>query len=557
MEAVVLGGTGTYYYNWYSDGGLTTPIGQFTAIATNLAAGSYWVGVTDVNACPIEGTVTLSEPPALAATETARTDVGCFGEATGSVTVEATAGTGTAPYQYSISGGATWQGTGTFSALPAGFYIVLVEDINGCTFPVNVNILQPTQLTASLVSTTNVSCNGNANGIIVVEATAGSGTAPYQYSIDGGTSWQPTGTFNGLGPASYTITVEDGNGCQIEIPASITEPPVLELNPTADILLDCFGDMDGTGVFYAVGGTMPYTFSEVSNTAGATLAPSGFNSQSIYAAGAGIVTIRVTDGNSCQTDATITFTQPAALTPGEIGIDQIVCFGDVPDPITEVVAATGGPVGGYIYQWQMANNIAGPFNNILGETAEDYVPTAGITSTTYYRREVQAGICTPEYSDTVEVFVNPLPSGLLTGGESICPGGSSILNVEMTTGSGPFVIEVDNIVGAISGYDSGDDIIVSPVATTTYRLMRITDSNGCEVVAPSAYLNGTATVTLMEPPAISIEPENDTICEFGTASFTVTATGDGLTYQWYESRDGTNFLLCRIRVPILVRFHLP
>ena len=44
------------------------------------------------------------------------------------------------------------------------------------------------------------------------------------------------------------------------------------------------------------------------------------------------------------------------------------------------------------------------------------------------------------------------------------------------------------------------------------------------------------------PPEIQVEPENDTICEFGTANFSVNATGGGLTYQWFESTDGgSNF----------------
>ncbi len=57
-----------------------------------------------------------------------------------------------------------------------------------------------------------------------VEANTGSGTAPYQYSIDGGTNWQPTGIFAGLAAGGYTVTVEDALGCSINIPVTITEP---------------------------------------------------------------------------------------------------------------------------------------------------------------------------------------------------------------------------------------------------------------------------------------------------------------------------------------------
>ncbi len=259
-QAVVGGGTGTYFYNWYSDAALTTPIGQFVATAINLAAGTYWVRVTDINGCTIVDNITLTQPVALVATETAKTNVSCFGGSTGSVTVVVTAGTGIAPYTYSINGGSSWQGSGTFINLPAGNYIVLSRDVNLCTFPVNVTITQPTPLVAGITSTTNVSCNGLSDGAVTVTATAGSGTTPYEYSINGGTDWFATGTFTGLAMGSYSVIVRDANGCTVNIPVSITEPFVLELNPTSDVILDCAGDTDGTGTFYAQGGTMPYTF---------------------------------------------------------------------------------------------------------------------------------------------------------------------------------------------------------------------------------------------------------------------------------------------------------
>ena len=116
---------------------------------------------------------------------TAQTDLGCNGNTTGSVTVGADAGTGTAPYLYSIDGGAT-QVSGTFSGLAEGSYTVTIVDDNGCTEDVPVTITEPTDLTGAITAQTNVDCNGNSTGEVTVEADAGSGTAPYLYSIDGG-----------------------------------------------------------------------------------------------------------------------------------------------------------------------------------------------------------------------------------------------------------------------------------------------------------------------------------------------------------------------------------
>jgi hypothetical protein len=236
-EAVAGGGTGVYFYSWYSDAAMTVPIGQLTAEAINLSAGDYYERVMDINGCMITSDVTLSEPVALDASILSQTDVLCYNNATGEIIVEAVACTGTPPYQYSISGGASWDASGTYSSLAAASYTVLVRDANDCIKQIPVIITQPSQLTASITSVTNVSCNGGNNGIVTVEATAGSGTSPYTYRIDGGTNWQIDGTFPGLSAGSYNVTVRDNNNCMVIIPVMITEPPLLQMTASPDIYL--------------------------------------------------------------------------------------------------------------------------------------------------------------------------------------------------------------------------------------------------------------------------------------------------------------------------------
>src|SRR5512133_250838 len=303
------------------------------------------------------------------------------------------------------------------------------------------------------------------------------------------------------------------------------------MTSTGNILLRCFGDTDGSGTFFGSGGTMPYNFTVISNTTGATIAALGFNSQSFFNAGVGSITINITDFRGCFAQATINITQPALLTPGTIGSNQVLCAGDNPAQLTETVPAAGGP-GAYNYQWQFGSTVAGPFINVAGATGSLYTPPAGANNTMYYRRMVTSGFCAPVYSNVVEILVNPRPVAILTGGETICPAQSSILKVNMMVGTGPYELDIDNY-GTITGYVSGADITVSPAATTVYRLLRVRDANGCEVLSPSANLLGTATVTVRSLPAITTSPVNRTICEFGLVNFNVAATGSDLTYQWY------------------------
>ena len=534
VEAVVTGGTGSYSYNWYSDPAMTISIGQLTSVALNLSAGTYYVRVRDLNNCTITGSITLNQPVALDASITTQANVTCYGGNTGSVTVVANPATGTAPYEYSINGGGSWFGSGTFSNLNASIYNVIAKDANGCQKQVPVTISQPSQLNGT-VSKTDVSCFGYNDGTITITSPSG-GSGNYQYSVDGGAHYVAGGNFANLLPGTYDVRISDLNdpSCTAILNPNliITEPVMLGLTSTGDINLGCFGNGDGAGTFFASGGTLPYNFHVIlPNTTGATLAAPGFNSQSFYNAGAGSIIIAVTDFHGCFAQATINVTQPAQLTPGTIAANQIVCAGTNPAQINETVPASGGP-GAYNYQWQYGTTAAGPFFNIAGANGTLYTPPAGANTTLYYRRMITSGLCTPVYSNVIQVLVNPKPVAVLTGGETICPSQNSILKVNMMVGTGPFELDVANF-GTITGYVSGSDIIVSPGITTVYTLTRVRDANGCEVIAPSANLIGSATVTVRDLPAITTSPVSKTICEFGMVAFNTIATGTDLTYQWY------------------------
>ena len=70
----------------------------------------------------------------------------------------------------------------------------------GCVIVLNnaLVITQPAILKAT-VTPTMVTCNGANDGIIAITAPSG-GFGTYEYSINGGSTWQASGTFNGLTP---------------------------------------------------------------------------------------------------------------------------------------------------------------------------------------------------------------------------------------------------------------------------------------------------------------------------------------------------------------------
>jgi PKD repeat protein len=536
------GGSGAYQFT--IDGGTTW---QWSSFFMGLAPGIYDVRMRDAvnTGCEVilEPAMEITEPGALSAAITG-TDVTCFGGADGTITLSAPAG-GSGAWEYSINGGGTWQASGSFTSLAPGTYYILIRDAASISCMVTLDnsfmIDQPGLLGAT-VTKTDITCNGSDDGTITVSSPHG-GSGSYEYSVDGGVTWQGSGTFTGIAPGIYDVRLRDASasGCSVILYPNlvVTEPPLLEMTTSGDIMLDCFGDTDGLGTFYAAGGKPSYSFVADENSAGATFSTAGFNSQSFHSAGAGTITVTVTDANGCSAQAVITITEPALLSPGDIGADQEICQGEAPATITETAPATGG-TGTYYYQWQYAADIAGPFNNIAGATGTEYTPPAATTQTVYYRRMAGSGLCDASYSNVVEVLVNPAPVAVLSGGGTICPAETADLFVDIPVGAGPFEIDIENH-GVESGYTGGAAIAVSPAVTTTYRILRVTDANGCEVLSPSGNLSGTATVTVNGIPSISSSPADAEVCEYGMVRFEVEADGSALTYQWYVDQ-GSGFV---------------
>lgn len=147
----------------------------------------------------------------------------------GTITVTATGGT--PPYQYSINGGTTFQTSNTFTGLAGGNYTVIVKDANNC-------LSAPQTATLTLVNTMTISVaktdgNCNAGGTITVTA-AGGGNPPYQYSINGGTTYQSSNVFSGLAAGTYNVVAQNiGSGCTASQTVSITFTNNLFVDPIA------------------------------------------------------------------------------------------------------------------------------------------------------------------------------------------------------------------------------------------------------------------------------------------------------------------------------------
>jgi hypothetical protein len=313
-----IGGTAPYTYSWATLSGTRDTV-------TNICAGTYTLFVTDNFGCSSSATFTIGQPVVLTNTLHSQTNLKCNGVCNGKAVFNAAGGTG--PYLYS------WlpAGSSTDSAtnLCSGTYTVVVTDQNGCKDTNMVILTQPSALVSSIVSYSNLKCNGQCRGKAKVGVTGG--TMPYHYS------WTPVGgtkdSARTLCAGTSTVTITDTAGCVSKDTVTLTEPAALVLTPTQHNVT-CNGGADGFAVATVSGGTGAYTYSWL---------PSPFP----IGLAAGPEFCLVTDSNGCRINHLFPITQPPAIVP-TVSAKPASC-GTCNDG-RDSVAVTGGK-GAYTYSW--------------------------------------------------------------------------------------------------------------------------------------------------------------------------------------------------------------
>ncbi|WP_080237662.1 putative Ig domain-containing protein [Spirosoma rigui] len=165
-------------------------------------------------------TLTLTDQNELVATFTSQTNVSCFDQANGSLTVSATGEAG--PYTYRWSAGSST--SATLSGLTAGPYSVTVTAAKGFTAVATTTLTQPAAvlapvLEASAFTTTNqpitVTANGCPGGAL-------------NWALSGGTGQATSTTFSLTQPGNYTLTASCTlNGCT----GPYSAPVALQIRP--------------------------------------------------------------------------------------------------------------------------------------------------------------------------------------------------------------------------------------------------------------------------------------------------------------------------------------
>jgi gliding motility-associated-like protein len=240
---------------------------------------------------------------------------------------------------------------------------------------------------------TDVACNGGNTGSIVLVASGGSG-GPYQYSINGGTTFQPSGTFNNLIAGTYNVRIKDAGACVKDTVINITQPTAIAASATSTNAT-CSATPNGTITVTASGGTAPLTYSINGTT---------FQASNIFTVFDGTYTISVKDNNGCIkiiNPVTTPLTNNLNL---QTRSDTTICLG-ISIPLTTISNAAS-------YVWTPAAGLSS--STVASPVASPLVPTTYTVTGTLGQCTKQA---TVRINVVQQVSVNAGPDVSIVSGD--------------------------------------------------------------------------------------------------------------------------------------------
>ncbi|KQB36907.1 putative hemagglutinin/hemolysin-like protein [Flavobacterium daejeonense] len=429
----VTGINGTAPYTYSYNGGLS-----YTSSNTyqSYTGTTFNVWVKDANGCiftlPNGVDIPALDPPT--DLDFNGTPVYCIPVASQTSTVMLTTTKGVAPLSYAIvfpasaTSNVTGASSGIFTNLTPDTYLFEVKDANGCTYQEAYTVDPVTNITVSGQLISDVTCNGNSNGVIQFTVANFSGT--YSYSINGtptatGQS-NATITLPGLATRTYTIVVTDETtGCEATTSVTVSEPTLLDLTETTNIHANCnFGAQVSVT---ASGGIAPYSYAFVPN--GTTAVATDYTNSPSAVLDPAISTtwdVWVKDANGC------VIANPLAITIATDPLPTVAV-----NPYSECPSATGE----YTFTINVTSGIA-PYEYSIGSGFQSS-PTFTVTASGSYDVTVRdANGCTTTVTGLVNILsalqleadITALPS---------CTDGDGTLTLTASGGSGSYEYSLD------------------------------------------------------------------------------------------------------------------
>lgn len=457
------GGTGPYTYS--TDSSFASVLGTFSSSTTfSVPSGTYQYYVRDVNDCManVSNEITIDPLPTLIINlESTNPSINCNGDNNGTIIATAEGGLGNYVYTLEDSLGnvipATQNSSGIFTELVAGTYIVNVVSGDCETASAPITITQPTAPLEVEFTVNNITCSGNDDGVLTINATGGTGTIQYAISPQLNQFFE-TNVFENLAAGTYDVIVQDTLGCYVTFNFTITNPEqvLLSIVPNSMFEETCEGELNGEFSIDISGGSLPYSVSLDTYDGPYT---TGAMNQTIFdfnglAGGDHIVFVR--DAQGCETEWNISFPNSVVINP-EVEIEYLCENNTLTNSVTVIVNADETDISQLDYSLNGGPfQISNVFTNVV-PGMDHYIDV----------RHTNGCIVTTDFFD-IEAY-EPL-SLILTEGDE--PGE---IIAEATGGTGVYTFY-------FNGQDYGDTNTYIVTTEDTYTI-RVEDSAGCEAVA--------------------------------------------------------------------------
>ncbi|SFR31376.1 gliding motility-associated C-terminal domain-containing protein [Robiginitalea myxolifaciens] len=441
--------------------------------------GDYTVDVIDADGCTSQGVATVYE--FLIANGGFTTDPSC-NVADGEITVTTTGGSG--DFNFELRDGAgTYiddNNTGIFTGYAPGDYEVLVTDnlvvdISGnCTFLVDNIYLEPAippVLDTPIVA--NISCNGADDGAIDVQLQAGTDVdTPMLFTLyNAGTSTivqqNASGSFTGLAPGFYDVTVVSARDCEDRIDdIEIEEPPIFSITASAPDFACEPGANRYSSTIVTVNVVDPGTPGYQYSLTGFENYQTGNTFEVVDNGSPQTITVYAIDANGCQDSFTLpVLNPPTDVIPTLSVVSALTCTD--PERIRVDVVGTND------FTLSVANGPAAvaPVTNSGGNSfVEMDLPVAG-----GYLLEITDNIAGCSYPLPLHVVVDPIyPIATITEAAPVTcavPGNDGALFIEVTDYTGVYTYEVFQI-------DTGGNRIAPAVTTGSFDTANFPDLAG-------------------------------------------------------------------------------
>ncbi|MFD1014701.1 T9SS type B sorting domain-containing protein [Winogradskyella rapida] len=485
----------------------------------NLNPGTYTALITSENGCTYSEEITIVEPPILTATVALTSPLNCT---EGEITVYPEGGT--PPYFYFVNSATDFQTVPEIVVSAAGTFDITVTDANNCSTEVTITVeaIAPPEFTVDI---TDITCADASNsGALTIDVSNPNGNS-IAYSIDGGTTFVNSNTFNGLPAGDYNVVLQYTSGpdvCEtplqtVTIDSGSTIVGTVELSTP----LTCTSEGEIT-VTNVTGGDAPYTYS---------LDGINFQSSPVFSnLTQGDYTVIVKDASGCSA-ATESITIEALDPPTDLEFDNTPITCPTNETTVTIVNTIGG-IGILEYQITAPAAAATPY-----QTGTSF---SGLAPGTYTFQVKDENDCTYSETYTIDPIPTPTLAVVLTEGLD-CTATPDALFSGTLSGTAPYTYAVSIDGGSFTGLGStGTSFTYTTPNAGTYQF-EITDANGC--TAQSSVL----TVNPLSLPSFSVVAQVEPILCHGNSNGSInveidTATGTPpYEINVYNDTTGTDY----------------